>query len=134
MDSAKYRTLNEFCSLAFIGNESRGGVTPQLFGGFMETNFDTFRTRLMEIVGKRNLYPWAKSAGIGKNSLNGAMTRRAIPKTLILMQIATATGCSVDWLLGLSEQKMLTAFRNASPARQELLLEIAKPAQRAPDG
>lgn len=67
----------------------------------MQIDFEVFRERLLAAIDPEPLYGWAAKNGINKATLNGAMTRRAIPKAEMLAQMASASGRSIDWLLGL---------------------------------
>ncbi len=66
----------------------------------MEPDFDLFLARLRSAVHPEPLYGWAMRVGINKASLNSVLARKTLPKVELLLQLASALGCSVDWLLG----------------------------------
>ncbi len=70
----------------------------------METNFDKFEARLCLALGGESLYTWAGRVAIKKPAIASMLKRRALPKVELLTQMATALGCSLDWLLGVDGQ------------------------------
>lgn len=70
----------------------------------METNFDKFEARLRLAIGRESLYTWARRMDISKSAIGNMQKRRTLPKVELLAQMATALGCSLDWLLGVDEQ------------------------------
>jgi phage repressor protein C with HTH and peptisase S24 domain len=65
---------------------------------------DIFRLRLKEAIAPENLKQWCARVGIPLSTLTGAAQRKTVPAGTTLIDIANASHCSIDWLLGLSEQ------------------------------
>ena len=66
----------------------------------MKPDFEKFDARLRAAIGDEPLYTWAARVGIRKSTLNSALSRKAIPKAELLIQMANELDCSVDFLLG----------------------------------
>lgn len=70
---------------------------------------DSVRKRLVQL---RKETGWTREAfceitGISKNTLVRYETGQVIPKLEIVSRIASATGYSVDWIIGLSRQSRI---------------------------
>ncbi|RXZ32714.1 helix-turn-helix transcriptional regulator [Oxalobacteraceae bacterium CAVE-383] len=75
---------------------------------------DIFQSRLKEAISPENLKHWCARVGIPLSTLTGAAQRKTVPAGTTLIEIANAANCSIDWLLGLSEQPQA---RRGVPAR-----------------
>lgn len=82
----------------------------------MEIDFALFETRLRAAVGQEPLYAWALRVGISKGTLNSLLSRKALPKATLLMQMANNLDCSVDFLLGRSDLRAPAGPQHASQA------------------
>lgn len=91
----------------------------------MEPDFEKFDTRLRAAVGKEALYTWAARVGINKGTLNSALSRKSFPKADILMQMADDLDCSVDYLLGRSDERSICPPTAASLHAQYAALTVA---------
>lgn len=73
----------------------------------------TFRERLLEVVRESGLSrtEFAESAGIDRSTLSQLLSasNRRLPRIETLVQIATSRQASVDWLLGLSDARPMSA-------------------------
>jgi phage repressor protein C with HTH and peptisase S24 domain len=87
---------------------------------------DIFRLRLKEAIAPENLKQWCARTGIPLSTLTGAAQRKTVPAGTTLIEIAGAANCSIDWLLGLSEQPRRSAPRNADPAQQPAPLQLPR--------
>lgn len=70
----------------------------------MHSPSDTFQARLKEAIAPENLKQWCTRVGIPLSTLTGAAQRKTVPAGTTLLDIASASNCSIDWLLGLSDQ------------------------------
>lgn len=61
-----------------------------------------FNTRLESLMGSEALATWAEKHGLNPQSLYNIKGK--LPGLKLLLQIQAATGCSLDWLLGISSQ------------------------------
>jgi phage repressor protein C with HTH and peptisase S24 domain len=64
---------------------------------------DIFRLRLKEAIAPENLKQWCARVGIPLSTITGAAQRKTVPAGTTLIDIANASQCSIDWLLGLSD-------------------------------
>ncbi|HEY4316017.1 MAG TPA: S24 family peptidase [Herbaspirillum sp.] len=82
---------------------------------------DIFRLRLKEAIAPENLKQWCARVGIPLSTLTGAAQRKTVPAGTTLIEIANAANCSIDWLLGLSEQpRRSMPTRSMEPATLHL--------------
>lgn len=80
----------------------------------MQINPDVFEARLKEAIRPEALKNWCERVGVSLATLNSAFQRKAIPKVELLVQVASVTGRSIDWLIGFSDEDR--RFHAAQPS------------------
>jgi phage repressor protein C with HTH and peptisase S24 domain len=79
----------------------------------MQINPDIFEARLKEAIKPEPLKNWCERVGVNLATLNSAFQRKAVPKVELLVQVASITGRSIDWLIGFSDEDR--RFQAAQP-------------------
>ncbi len=88
---------------------------------------DGMRERLVELRGESTQADFAGKVGLDPAKLCSYETGASSPSADAIIKICKATGCSADWLLGLSKSKCQGADENDVPAAR------AKPMTNADD-
>lgn len=88
---------------------------------------DGMRERLVELRGESTQADFAGKVGLDSAKLCSYETGASSPSADAIIKICRATGCSADWLLGLSKSKCQGADENDVPAAR------AKPMTNADD-
>ncbi len=83
--------------------------------------------RLHALIGKESKRSFAKKCGLDSARVSEWVSGQVAPGAHNLQAIASATDCSVDWLLGLSEQR----YRGQTRTGPELADDVAAYLRRA---
>lgn len=70
----------------------------------IEIDAAIFEKHTRQAIGDEPLKHWCARIGLPVSTLTGAFQRKAIPKADVLAQISIATGKSINWLLGLTQE------------------------------
>jgi len=95
----------------------------------MEMHSDIFQTRLKAAIAPENLKQWCARVDIPLSTITGAAQRKAVPTGSTLLEVSKATGCSIDWLLGLTDQQHVLA----APSLDVPVIGCHKPSLAAED-
>jgi phage repressor protein C with HTH and peptisase S24 domain len=75
----------------------------------IEIDATIFEKRTRQAIGNEPLKHWCARIGLPVSTLTGAFQRKSIPKADVLAQISMATGKSINWLLGLTQEAPVTS-------------------------